>query len=152
MKYWSIVRKIFKIKRTTGKGRYQKDGDYVWMTDGYSAWRFTQKDDEKYAEDECIFDLSKFGEFDIKGEMIDKFKDFEDVVKKSVEPKTDDKKNLIKFESKNLSGYYNEDFLKIIDSKDELKLAGLEYYTVLCIFNKGQLVGLILPVRVHDEN
>lgn len=152
MKYWTIVRKIFKIKRTTGKCRYQKDGDYVWMTDGYSAWRFTQKDDEKYAEDECIFDLSKFGEFDIKGEMIDKFKDFEDIKKKSVELNVNSKNNLFKFESKNLSGYYNEDFLKVIDSKDELKLVGLEHYTVLCIFNKGQLVGLILPVRVHDEN
>lgn len=152
MKYWTTVRKIFKIKRTTGKCRCQKDGDYVWMTDGYSAWRFTQKDDEKYAEDECIFDLSKFGEFNIKGEMIDKFKDFEDVTMRSEKPSTDRKMDLVKFESKNLSGYYNKECLKIIDSKDELKLVDTDYRTVLCIFNGGELVGFVLPVWVDDEN
>lgn len=152
MKYWNIIKHVWKLKIDEDKGYYYKDyndSDHVWLLDGYAAWRFTKKNDDKCAEDECIFDLAKFKEFDLSGGITPN-EELEDVTGRITDS---NHPGLVKFETKTSHAYFREDLLKFFDKKDEFKLVESKQFSTcktLFVFNDGQMIGMLLPVRVKD--
>lgn len=150
MKYWNIIKHVWKLKVKEDKGYYHKDGDYIWLLDSYAAWGFTKKNDDKYSEDECIFDLAKFKEFDLSGGITPN-EELQDVTGRTTDSKHP---GLVRFETKVSHAYFREDLLKFYDKKDEFKLAESKQFPTcktLFVFNDGEMVGMLLSVRVRDE-
>lgn len=151
MKYWNVVKKIFDTQMNTELGvRYCKIDDNIWFLDGASGWRFKSNPGEKFIPEECIFDLSKFDEFDASM-MFNITGDFEDV---TARVKDDRYKKMIKLETENKHAYFREDLLKVFDKNDKFKLAECEFkkdVQMLYVFEDDEMVAFVLPVQVLER-
>lgn len=151
MKYWNVVKKIFDAQMNTERGvKYYKTDNHVWFLDGYSGWRFKINPDKRYVYNECIFDLSKFDEFNAS--MMFKINgDFEDV---TARVKDERYKKMIRLETENKHAYFREDLLKVFDKSDKFKLAECEFkkdVQMLYVFEDDEMVAFVLPVQVFER-